>query len=138
MGASLTYRSILGALTIPRRQRGVSVESYHREIKPQYHVLSEDYFTTVPYMVAGTLPPNWEDVFKHSCETATAEDIDLADSSVSAVADIDADKDQHSNPFVIVTDPTKRQKTEARGSSKENLTIQDPPISDETTSGTRS
>ena len=91
-------------------------------------------------MEAGTLPPNWEDLVEHSCETATAEEIELADSWLSSVADVGADKDQLSDPFAIVTDPTKRQKTEAPDGFKDNPAIQAPPISDSekdnTTSGT--
>ena len=53
-----------------------------------------------------------------------------------------ADKDQLSDPFSIVTDPTKRRKTEAPGGSKDNPEIQGPPISDsegdKITSGTSS
>ena len=58
-------------------------------------------------METGTLPPNWEDIIKYSCETDTAEDIKLADSWISAVAVMGADKDQLSDSFAIVTDPTK-------------------------------
>ena len=49
-------------------------------VSPQYHVVFDNDYMTVPYMEAGTLPPNWEDLIEHSCETATAEDIKLADS----------------------------------------------------------
>ena len=68
-------------------------------VSPQYHVVFDDGFTTVPYMESGTLPPNWEDIVEHSYETATAEDIELADSWLSAVADVVADKDQLSDTF---------------------------------------
>ena len=109
---------------------------------PQYYVVFNDDFTTVPYMESGTLPPNWEYLVENSYETATAEDIELADYWLSDVADVGADKDQLFDPFAIVTDPTKRQKTESPGGSKENPTIQGPPISDsegdKTTSGTSS
>ena len=77
-------------------------------VSPQYHVVFDDDFTTVPYMEAGTLPPNWEDLVHHSCETATAEEVELADSWLSAVATEGANDDQLSDPFAIVTDPTKR------------------------------
>ena len=111
-------------------------------VSPQYHVVFDDDFMTVPCMEAGTLPPNWEDLVEHSCETATDEDIKLADSWLSAVADVGADKDQLSDPFAIVTDPTKLRKTEAPGGPKDNPAIQGPPISDsevyKTTSGTSS
>ena len=39
---------------------------------PKYHVVFDDDFTTVPYMEAGTLPYNWEDLVKYSSEMATA------------------------------------------------------------------
>ena len=68
-------------------------------VSPQYHVVFDDDFTTVPYMEAGTLQPNWEDLVEHSYETATAEDIELADSWLSAVSDVGADNDQRSDPF---------------------------------------
>ena len=77
-------------------------------VSTQYHVVFDDDFTTVPYMEAGILPPNWEDIVEHYCETATAEYIKLADSWLSAVANVGADKDQLSDTFTIVTDPTKR------------------------------
>ena len=83
----------------------------------------DDDFTTVPYMEAGTLPPNWEDLVAHSQETATAKEIDLADSWFSAVAEKGANEDQLSDPFAIVTDPTKRRRTcstGALGDSKDN------------------
>ena len=99
-------------------------------VSPQYHVVFDDDFTTVPYMEAGTLPPNWEDLVHHSCETATAEEVELADSWLSAVAIEGANEDQLSDPFAIVTDPTKRRKTEAHGGSKDNPANAGPPISD--------
>ena len=111
-------------------------------VSPQYHVVFNDDFTTVPYIESGTLSPNWEDLFEHSCETATAEDIELADSWISDVADVGADKDHLSGPFAIVTGPTKRRKKESPGGSKDNPAIQGPPIldskGDKTTSGTSS
>ena len=92
-------------------------------VSPQYHVLFEDDFTTVPYMEAGALPPKWEDLVEHSCEAATAEEIELTDSWLSAVANVGADKDHLSDPFAIVTGPTKRRKMEAPGISKYNPAI---------------
>ena len=66
-------------------------------VSPQYHVVFNNDITTVTYMEAGTLPPTWEDLVEHSCETATDEDIELADSWISAVVDMGADKDQISD-----------------------------------------
>ena len=98
-------------------------------VSPQYHVVFDDDFTTVPYMEAGTLPPNWENLIQHSCETATAEDIELADTWLSAVAKEGANEDQLSDPFVIMTDPAKRRKTAAPGGSKDNTTQKGTPTS---------
>ena len=33
---------------------------------PQYHVVIDKKITSVPYMESGTIPPNWEDIVKHS------------------------------------------------------------------------
>jgi hypothetical protein len=39
---------------------------------PQYHVIFDDDFTTVPYMEHGEVPPNWEELSCLSTESATA------------------------------------------------------------------
>jgi hypothetical protein len=33
------------------------------KVSPQYHVIFDDDFTTVPYMEQGKVPPNWEDQY---------------------------------------------------------------------------
>ena len=48
-------------------------------VSPQYHVVFDDDFSTVPYMEAGTLPPNWEDLVQYSSEMATTTDVVFAD-----------------------------------------------------------
>ena len=48
-------------------------------VSPQYHVVFDNDFTTVPYMEAGTLPPNWEDLVKYTSGVATTKYVDLAD-----------------------------------------------------------
>ena len=47
-------------------------------ISPQYHVVFDDDFSTVPFMKNGTIPPNWEKLVFASSEIATDEDFDLA------------------------------------------------------------
>ena len=47
-------------------------------VSPQYHVVFDDDFTTVPYMERGELPPNWADLCQHSYESSTDESVDLA------------------------------------------------------------
>ena len=53
-------------------------------------------------METGTIPPNWENLFKYSSEMATAQDIDLADTCLQGKCNKRA-SDQISGPFVIVT-----------------------------------
>ncbi len=47
-------------------------------MSPQYHVVFDDTFSTIPYMDAGTVPPHWEDLLKHSSKKATDEEFSLA------------------------------------------------------------
>ena len=47
-------------------------------VSPQYHVVFDDEFTTVPFMRNGEIPPQWEDLVKKSSEHATNENFDLA------------------------------------------------------------
>jgi hypothetical protein len=47
-------------------------------VSPQYHIIFDDTFLTVPYMDAGTVPPHWEDLLQHSSKKATDKDFDLA------------------------------------------------------------
>ena len=52
-------------------------------VSPQYNVVFYDDFTTVTYMEAGTLPPNWKELIEHSSEMATTEDVFKADTWLS-------------------------------------------------------
>ena len=47
-------------------------------VSPQYHVIFDDGFSTVPYMECGEVPPNWDDLCRLSGESATDESVDLA------------------------------------------------------------
>ena len=49
-------------------------------VSPQYHVVFDDNFSTVPYMNKGEVPDNWDELYKYSRELATDEDYDLAES----------------------------------------------------------
>ena len=50
---------------------------------PQHHVVFDEDFTNGPYMEAGTLPPNWQELIEHSSEKATTEDVFKAYSCLS-------------------------------------------------------
>ena len=48
-------------------------------VSPQFHVVFDDDFTTVPYMEAGTIPPNWEDLVTNSSEKSTPQALELTE-----------------------------------------------------------
>ena len=47
-------------------------------VSPQYHVVFDDQFTTVPYMKNGEVPPHWEELVNSHSESVTDEKIELA------------------------------------------------------------
>ena len=82
-------------------------------VSPQYHVVFDDDFTTVPYMEAGTLSPYWQDLIKHWSEMATTEDVFKADTWLSDQIMVDA-TDQLTDLFAILPDQHKRQQPQRR------------------------
>ena len=68
----------------------------------------DDDFTTVPYMEAGTLPPNWQELIGHSSEMATTEYVFKADTWLSDQKMVDA-TDQPTDPFAIVSNQHRKQ-----------------------------
>jgi elongation factor G len=46
-------------------------------VSPQYHVVFDDTFSTVPFMDNGTVPPHWADLHKHSTKRATDEEFNF-------------------------------------------------------------
>ena len=52
------------------------------QVSPQYHIVFDDTFSTVPYMDAGMVPPHWEDLLWHSTKKATNEEVELAQDCV--------------------------------------------------------
>ena len=69
-------------------------------VSPQYHVVFDDDFTTVPYM-AGTLPPNWQELIEHTSEMTTTVDVFKSNTWLSDQQMVDA-TDQITDPFAIV------------------------------------
>ncbi len=81
-------------------------------VPPQYHVIIDDDFTTIPYRERGEVPPNWEELSSLSTESTTDESVDLALKWMSG-QEMDVNEDGHlvpipqdriSNPFSIVPD----------------------------------
>jgi hypothetical protein len=79
-------------------------------VSPQYHIVFDDTFSTVPYMDAGTVPPHWEDLLKYSSEKATGEEFSLAEDWMESIKRVPGD---HTNvpagsritdPFAVITE----------------------------------
>ena len=47
-------------------------------VSPQYHIVVDNDFTTVPYMISGDMPPNWSELAKRSSDLSTLEQFDTA------------------------------------------------------------
>ena len=54
---------------------------------PQFHVVFDDDFSTVPHLRKGTVPPNWEKLVVNSREKSTKEFYDLTKTWFSPTAD---------------------------------------------------
>jgi hypothetical protein len=78
-------------------------------VSPQYHVVFDDTFSTIPYMDAGTVPPHREDLLKHSSEKATDEDFSLAEDWMDSIEKVPGDQpnvpagSRITDPFAVVT-----------------------------------
>jgi hypothetical protein len=78
-------------------------------VSPQYHVVFNDTFSTVPYMDAGTVPPHWEDLLKHSSEKATDEEFSLTEDGMDLIKKMPGDQSnvtagsRITDPFAVVT-----------------------------------
>ena len=86
-------------------------------VSPQYHVVFDDNFTTVSYMEADTLQPNWQELIEHSSEMATTEDVFKAETWLSDQKMVDA-TDQQTEPFEIVPDQHKKQRPQNHSANK--------------------
>jgi len=84
-------------------------------VLPQYHVVFDDDFTTVPYMEKGERPPNWDGLCRLNAESSTDESVDLALEWLSGMTDV-VDTDGYvrgeslggasriTDPYAVVTD----------------------------------
>ena len=89
---------------------------------PQYHLLFDNDFITVPYMESGTIPPKWENLVKYSSEMATSQYVDLGDTWMQDQSNEGA-SDPLSDPLAIVTDHLKRQNMNTSGYASSNKDI---------------
>ena len=79
-------------------------------VSPQYHVVFNDTFSTVPYMDTGMVPPHWEDLLKYSSEKATDEDFSLAEDWMELIEKVPGDHSsvtagsRITDPFAVITE----------------------------------
>ena len=64
-------------------------------VSPQYHVVFDDDFTTVPHLRKGTVPPNWAKLVEGSREKTTSEFYDLSKTWFESTSDETADEIIH-------------------------------------------
>ena len=100
-------------------------------VSPQYHVVFDDTFLTVPFMDAGTVPPHWEDLLKYSSKKATDEDFSFAKDWMDLIVKVPED---HPNvpagscitdPFAVITEESNTLHANATRAAH---TPQDQPL----------
>jgi hypothetical protein len=81
-------------------------------VSPQYHVVFDDTFLTVPFMDNGTVPPHWADLHKHSTKRATDEEFNLAEEWMKEMpdqVDVPAASSRLTDPFALIPDQNQAQ-----------------------------
>ena len=61
-------------------------------VSPQFHVVFDNDFTTVPHLRKGTVPPNWAKLVANSREKSTNEFYDLSKTWFEPIPDESADE----------------------------------------------
>jgi hypothetical protein len=102
-------------------------------VSPQYHVVFDNDFTTVPYMEAEMIPPHWSDLVHYSSELASKQDSNLAQAWLGSTGQVNTDLQFTDNPvvdpFAIVTDhhTSKITKNTHLDQAPKNITYQEQP-----------
>jgi hypothetical protein len=102
-------------------------------ISPQYHVVFDDDFTTVPYMEAGMIPPHWSGLLQFSSELASKQAFNLAQAWLGSTGLDNTDLQFMDNPvvdpFAIVTDHhnSSIEKNAHLDQTSKNITYQKQP-----------
>jgi hypothetical protein len=102
-------------------------------VSPQYHVVFDDDFTTVPYMEAGTIPPHWSDLLQSSSQLASKQVINIAQAWLGSTGldntDLQFTDNPVIDPFAIVTDHHNSSITKSAHLDQEtnNITYQKLP-----------
>ena len=93
-------------------------------ISPQFHVVFDDEFTTVPYLTGQETPPNWKNLVKKS-ESSNVEDYDLA--KIWVESQVQPNKylqDQEGEVLPSLEEKSKRVTFNLEGDKQQDLLIQ--------------
>ena len=74
-------------------------------VSPQFHVVFDDDFTTVPHLRKGTMPPNWAQLVEGSREKVTEEFYDISKTWFDPASDETADEIIHPDTSANEGDP---------------------------------
>ena len=107
-------------------------------VSPQYHVVFNDHFTTVPSMRDGTIPENWLELVKENENINLEDGNDLAKLWTSTEYNIDVDQTSGSQSFndsdSIQTEVTSNLSSTKSSSPESNLLMPTMPDLNELTS----
>jgi hypothetical protein len=81
-------------------------------VSPQYPVVFNDIFLTVPFMDAGMVPPHWADLHKYSTKRTTNKEFNLAEEWMKEMpdhVDVSAAGDRLTDPFALIPDQNQAQ-----------------------------
>jgi hypothetical protein len=91
-------------------------------VSPQYHVVFDDTFLTVPFMDNSMVPPHWADLHKHSTERATNEEFNLAEEWMKKMpdqVDVPVASSRLTDPFALIPDQNQAPKLASNNTSPE-------------------
>jgi hypothetical protein len=74
-------------------------------VSPQYHVVFDDNFTTIPNLRVGSQPSNWEELVRSSTEVATERDYDITRTWFKQESDPTADEELTSDDITNNVNP---------------------------------
>ena len=87
MGTPCSARHLSWQISCSCRKRGFSLEPKTGLVSPQFHLVFDDDFTTVPHLRKGTVPSNWAKLVEGSREKSTEEFYDLTKTWFDSASD---------------------------------------------------
>ncbi len=78
MGTRISSWHICWSLSISCRLSCTCSNPRTGHVSPQFHVVFDDHYTTVPFMEKNEVPPHWAELVENSCEKVTEENYELA------------------------------------------------------------